>query len=104
MAYVVILHLSPDYDSQLANILRQVTQIPVTKVEEDTQVQADHIYVVSPNHHLRMSDGLITVSNNLHLEDRRAPVDIFFRTLADSHGPRAIAVILSGPERTALWG
>ena len=32
-------------------------------------------------------------------EERRAPVDIFFRTLADSHGPRAVSVVLSGTGR-----
>ena len=30
------------------------------------------------------------------LEERRAPVDIFFRTLAETHGRRAVSVVLSG--------
>ena len=30
------------------------------------------------------------------MEERRAPVDIFFRTLADTHGPRAVSIVLSG--------
>lgn len=104
MAYVVVLHLSPDYESQLASVLQQVTQIPVIRVESDIPVEADHVYVVSPNQHLRMLDGHIVVSPNLHLEDRRAPVDIFFRTLAESHGPRAIAVILSGTGANGSMG
>ncbi|SDG58316.1 two-component system, chemotaxis family, CheB/CheR fusion protein [Dyadobacter soli] len=104
MAYVVILHLSPDYDSQLTSILRQVAQIPVIKVEEDISIQPDHIYVVSPNQHLRMLDGTILVSDNKKVEDRRAPVDIFFRTLAESHGPHAIAVILSGTGANGSMG
>lgn len=104
MAYVVILHLSPDYESHLANVLRQVAQIPVVKVEEDMSIATDHIYVVSPNQHLRMLDGTITVSQNMHIEDRRAPVDIFFRTLAESHGPHAIAVVLSGTGANGSMG
>ncbi|MGV3603634.1 MAG: CheR family methyltransferase [Dyadobacter fermentans] len=104
MAYVVILHLSPDYESHLANVLRQVAQIPVVKVEEDMSIVTDHIYVVSPNQHLRMLDGTITVSQNMHIEDRRAPVDIFFRTLAESHGPHAIAVVLSGTGANGSMG
>ena len=34
MAYVVILHLSPDHDSQLAEVLQSVSLLPVTKVEQ----------------------------------------------------------------------
>ena len=70
--------------------------IPVTRVVETVRVQRDHVYVISPNTSLRMSDGLLTVSDTLRREERRAPVDIFFRTLADTHGPRAVCIVLSG--------
>jgi PAS domain S-box-containing protein len=104
MAYVVILHLSPDHDSHLAEVLQRETTIPVAQVTEKTIISPDHIYVVPPDRHLTMEDGFITVSPNLHMEERRAPVDIFFRTLADQHGPRAISVILSGTGANGSMG
>ena len=104
LAYVVILHLSPDYDSQLTQILENVACIPVTQVTERMQVEANQVYVVPPNQHLQMDDGAIVVRENAHLEDRRAPVDIFFRTLAESRGPQAIAVILSGTGANGSMG
>jgi len=96
IAYVVILHLSPDHVSKLPEILQLVARIPVTQVVGKVKVNADHIYVISPNHHLAMTDGYIRASENLQEEDRRAPVDIFFRTLADSQGSQAVCVVLSG--------
>nr|WP_254448869.1 chemotaxis protein CheB [Spirosoma rhododendri] len=48
LAYVVILHLSPDYDSQLTQILQSVASIPAIRVEERVAVAANHIYVVPP--------------------------------------------------------
>ena len=96
MAYVVILHLSPSHDSKLAEVLQTTTTVPVVQVTERTHIAPNHIYVVPPNQHLVMEDGHIIPNINLYVEDRRAPVDIFFRTLATSHGPRAICVILSG--------
>ncbi|MVM36189.1 PAS domain S-box protein [Spirosoma sp. HMF4905] len=104
LAYVVILHLSPDYDSQLTQILQGVASIPVHKVEQRVRVIADHVYVVPPSKHLQMEDGYLIVLPNAQIEDRRAPVDIFFRTLAESHMERAIGVILSGTGANGSMG
>ncbi|HKN84343.1 MAG TPA: chemotaxis protein CheB, partial [Pyrinomonadaceae bacterium] len=49
MAYVVILHLSPDHDSQLAAVLQSASLLPLTKVERRTRVKPDHVYVLPPN-------------------------------------------------------
>lgn len=104
IAYVVVLHLSPDHDSQLAQVLQTVTTIPVTKVMEREEVKINQVYVISPNQHLTMQDGHIIVSPNLSIEDRRAPVDIFFRTLAESHRSRAVCVVLSGTGANGSMG
>ncbi|WP_343688032.1 CheR family methyltransferase [Chitinophaga sp.] len=104
MAYVVILHLSPDYDSQLTEVLQQVTSLKVKQVKESTPVQVNHVYVVPPNQHLLMTEGHIVVAENAGLEERRAPVDIFFRTMATALGPRAVCVILSGTGANGSMG
>lgn len=104
MAYVVILHLSPSHDSKLSEVLRHSTSLPVNQVVEKTEVEANQVYVIPPNRHLIMSDGDILVSDNLEVEDRRAPIDIFFRTLAASHGPRAVGVVLSGTGANGSMG
>ncbi len=104
MAYVVILHLSPDYDSQLATILQSVAAVPVTQVTKKVLVKPNHIYVVPPNQSLKMLAGHIVVEPIHTVEERRAPVDIFFRTLADSHQARAVAVVLSGTGANGSMG
>ncbi|MCA1636638.1 MAG: histidine kinase, partial [Acidobacteria bacterium] len=96
MAYVVILHLSPDHDSQLAHVLQSAARIPVTQVARRGRVVPDHVYVIPPNKNLEIKDGHIDVLSVTSTEVRRAPVDIFFRTLAESHGSRAVSVVLSG--------
>lgn len=96
IAYVVILHLSPDYDSQLTAVLQTVCVLPVSKVTEKMHVEPNHVYVVPPNGSLKMAGRNIAVEQIHTIEERRAPIDIFFRTLADTTGPRAVAVVLSG--------
>jgi len=95
-AYVVILHLSPDHDSRLAEVLQTTAPMPVAQVTASTPIAADHVYVVPPNKSLSIADGVLTVSEFTRNEERRSPVDVFFRALADSHGSRSVCVILSG--------
>ncbi|MBE7169143.1 MAG: PAS domain S-box protein [Williamsia sp.] len=104
IAYVIILHLSPNHDSKLAEVLQTASKLPVSQVTEKTRIEPDHVYVVSPNKHLMMDDEYLTVTQNIQLEDRRAPIDIFFRTLAEEHSSRAVSVILSGTGANGSMG
>src|SRR5688500_13662055 len=94
MAFVVILHLSPDHESHLAEVLQQSTRMPVSQVRESVTIEPDHVYVIPPDRSLSMRGGTLVLSEVTSVEERRAPVDIFFRTLADSHGARAACVVL----------
>ena len=62
-AYVVILHLSPDRDSQLAEILQLTAPLPVRQVTDRTPVQPDHVYVIPPNKSLAIMDGTLVLSD-----------------------------------------
>jgi two-component system, chemotaxis family, CheB/CheR fusion protein len=95
-AYVVILHLSPEYDSHLAEVLQASTTMPVVQVVGAQALEADHVYVISPRTSLRITGGRLTPAEWVRPEERRAPVDIFFRALADAYGNRAVGIVLSG--------
>ena len=95
-AYVVILHLSPDHESHLAEVLQSASAMPVAQVTSSIPIEADHVYVLPPNKSLKIADGQLSASDFVRAEERRAPVDLFFRALADSHGIDSIGVILSG--------
>src|SRR5262245_40848649 len=49
IAWVVILHLSPDHDSKLAEIIQTTADVPVTQVREAVDIDPNHVYVVPPN-------------------------------------------------------
>ena len=96
MAFVVIVHLSPQHESHLAQVVQVSTSMRVAQVQSRVRVEPNCVYVVPPNRSLAMVDGHLDVSEIRRIEERRAPIDIFFRTLADTHGTEAIAVVLSG--------
>jgi two-component system CheB/CheR fusion protein len=94
-AYVVILHLDPKRKSRMAELLQDRTSLPVAQVNQLTNLQADHIYLIPPGR------DLVLRARSLDLRPRgerseHAPVDLFFRTLAESCGASAVGVILSG--------
>src|SRR5512138_1405879 len=62
-AYVVILHLSPEHESTLSEILQTVAAIPVAQVSERVRIEPDHAYVIAPNKSLSVDDGFLNVSD-----------------------------------------
>ena len=103
MAFVVVLHLSPEHESRLAEVLQLSAAIPVNQVQGRIHVEPNHVYVIPPQQSLTMDDGYLALSEVTRFEERRAPVDIFFRTLADSHHSRPCASSCPVRVPTARW-
>ncbi|MGE3919255.1 MAG: chemotaxis protein CheB, partial [Hyphomicrobiaceae bacterium] len=95
LAYVVIIHLSPDHPSQLSEILAGRTQMPVLQVDDSPRLKGDCVYVIAPDRELVIEDGHVTSRPISEPRSRRAPIDLFFRSIAQSRGD-GIAVLLSG--------
>jgi two-component system, chemotaxis family, CheB/CheR fusion protein len=104
MAFVIVQHLEPTYESQLAEILSRSTPIPVIQTAEGQAVQPDHVFVIPPN------TVMIVKQRVLHLAPRSEsltphnPIDIFFESLAADQGPRAVGVVLSGAASDGAQG
>src|SRR5512147_997190 len=94
-AFVVIVHLSPESRSELPGILAARTRMPVTQVTESAPLEPDHVYVIPPDRHLRISDNEISAHQFDNRRGQRAPIDLFFRSLAEHRGD-SFAVILTG--------
>jgi two-component system CheB/CheR fusion protein len=94
MAFVIISHMNPTAHSQLAKILQRHTKMPVLVAYEAMPILANHVYVIPPdsdltieNYHFRVISPRIS---------RNKQVDIFFISLAEAMGVRAVGIILSG--------
>jgi two-component system CheB/CheR fusion protein len=93
--FVVIMHLSPEHESHLAEILEHATEIPVTQVLERTKMQPGEVFVIPPKKTLEIADGHLIVTDFTEPRGQRAPIDIFFRTLSQAH-PDGIGIVMSG--------
>ena len=94
-AYVVIVHLEPNYASELAEILARKTQMPVQQVNQKTPLEPNKIFVIPPNRRLLITDHEIATLPFDEPRGRRSPIDQFFRSLADQQGD-GFAVVLTG--------
>ena len=95
MAFVVITHLHPEYESVLADILQADTKMRVSQVTTKMDVEPDRVYVIPPNHQIHMADHKVDVKEYDEPRGLRTPVDHFFRSLAKAHRD-TVAIILSG--------
>lgn len=95
-ACVVVVHLSPQHESHLVEMLQPYTQMPVCQVVRTTPLEPNRVYVIPPNANLNSIDTHLRLSELETRRTRRAPIDHFLRTLALTHGETAIGVILSG--------
>jgi two-component system, chemotaxis family, CheB/CheR fusion protein len=94
-AFVVIVHLDPGRQSELSSILAARTKMSVTQVSGLTPMEPRHVYVIPPNRQLRVTDEHLATAEFDQPRWQRAPIDIFFRSLANQHGDD-FAIVLSG--------
>jgi two-component system, chemotaxis family, CheB/CheR fusion protein len=96
LAFVVVVHLSPEHESHLVELLQPCTAMRVSQVTATTPIEPNHIYVIPPNANLDAIDTHLRLSELEMRRVQRAPIDHFLRTLAATHGEDAIGIILSG--------
>jgi len=94
-AFVVVVHLDPQHRSEMPSILAACTKMPVAQVGAVESLQPDHVYIIPPDRRLQITDHEISASEFDEPRGHRAPIDLFFRSLAEQHGD-GFAVVLTG--------
>jgi two-component system CheB/CheR fusion protein len=96
MAIVLVQHLDPSQPSALVGLLSRVAKLQVVAAADRMRVERGHVYVIPPNKMLGISDGILRLQPRESAAEPHAPVNFFFRALAEDQGHRAIGIILSG--------
>jgi two-component system CheB/CheR fusion protein len=95
MAFIVVLHLAPDQESQLTDLLATRTRLPVRLVEVPMAVEIDTVYVIPPDRTLVVERGMVVPRDQVKIGSHH-PVDDLFQSLALSYGDRAVGIVCSG--------
>ncbi|MDQ3052100.1 MAG: PAS domain S-box protein, partial [Bacteroidota bacterium] len=95
MAYVLVQHLNPAHESNLTEILAQVTNIPIQEITDEVKILPNHIYVMPSGKILTSVDGVLKLSPRDTLKTSLV-IDVFFTSLAVVWESKAVGVVLSG--------
>ena len=104
MAFVVVQHLDPAHASLLPELLRRISPMRVTEIENGMAVTANCVYVIPPNKDLAIHRSVLSLLDPAAPRGLRLPIDFFLRALADDQKEKAIGVILSGMGSDGVLG
>ncbi|HEX8176172.1 MAG TPA: CheR family methyltransferase [Pyrinomonadaceae bacterium] len=104
LAFAVVLHTMPDHESRLAEVLQTKTEMRVMQVSETTPIERNCVYCIPPNKRVVLSGGHVRLDEMEMTDGQSAPIDLFFRALANAYKEKAIAVVLSGTGADGLLG
>lgn len=96
MAFVLVQHLDPDYNSALAEIIGECTDMPVVKAVNGTVAAPNTVAVIPQNAILKIDDGVLRLALPQSQTARRSSIDTFLVSLAEDQGENAVGIILSG--------
>lgn len=96
LAFTVIQHLSPDFESRMDDLLARHTRIPIEHVRDGQVVRPNTIYLAPPRKEMILSGGRLLLTDTDPSVAFALPIDYHFRSLAQELGSLAIGVVLSG--------
>ncbi len=96
MAFVVIQHLSPDFESLMDQLLARFTTMSVVRVDVPVEPRRNTIYLLPPRKEMILMTGQLRTYDKPAEQTLSMPINAFFRSLAREMNDRAIAIVLSG--------
>jgi two-component system CheB/CheR fusion protein len=103
-ACVVIMHLNPDWESRLHEILARHARMPVVVAADGMLVEVNSIYVLPPGPAFTISGGRLALRQVVSGVRDRKPIDTFFSDLAIDQGELAVGIVLSGGDGDGTLG
>jgi len=102
---LVVVHLPPDKDSVLAEVLQNKCALAVREAEDKEPLVPHTVYFAPPDYHLLVeNDRSLSLSCDEPQLFSRPSIDVLFESAADAVGPGLVGIILSGANNDGAAG
>ncbi|WP_145221534.1 PAS domain S-box protein [Planctomycetes bacterium TBK1r] len=95
-AFVVVQHLSPDYQSHMSELLGRRTKMATVQLSDAVEPEPNTVYLLPPAKHVVLQDGQLQLRDREGDGELNLPIDKFFRSLAEQNDRKIAVVVLSG--------
>jgi two-component system chemotaxis response regulator CheB len=82
--------------SRLPELLGAVGHLSASHVVDGEPLRAGHLHIAPPDHHVLVEGDLLRLTKGPKEHHTRPAIDPLFRSVALSHGPGAVGVVLTG--------
>lgn len=96
IAVFVVMHILPDQESKLEQILQLNTKLKVKEPLNGERVQKGYIYVAPPDLHMSVEKGFIRTLNTPKVNFCRPAIDVLFESLSKEYKDGLITVLTCG--------
>ena len=106
-AIAIVMHLAPDHESILAEILSSRTHLAVKQAHTGDILCPSSVFIAPPNHHLSVVEGgslELSSSAAEKVHYARPSAEPLFASVAEVYKKNAIAVVLTGGDGDGSFG
>jgi len=101
---VVVQHRGKDSDSILSQLLQDSTDLKVCEIEDKDVLEPGRVHVAPADYHVMLEPGYASLTVEEPVRFSRPSIDVMFDSAAETYGPRAIGVVLTGANEDGARG
>ena len=101
---VIVQHRSPDADDTLQFLLQRDCALLVREAHDKEAIMPGKVYLAPGGYHLLIEADHFVLSTDDPVHHAQPSIDVLFESAAESFGPRAIGVVLTGTGEDGAQG
>ena len=101
---VIVQHRSPSSEHLLGQLLQDATGLTVSEIEDKDPLTPGTVHLAPANYHVMIDQDYLSLTVEEPVRFSRPSIDVMLTSAADTYGPGAIGVVLTGANEDGSRG